>query len=168
MLPVVDDDAPERSTVRGTLVQGLTDGDIWRLDVFEGREYARRKVRVRVLLSKKDAGKEGGGNGGAAGDEGMGDLAQKEEDNVEGEEVEAETYIWVAGAHRLEAEEWDFAEFVKDKMKRWVGGDVGERDEGFQGTLCRHFFSMIRSVGKEGKGQRKQERDNRILMHRRR
>jgi hypothetical protein len=63
----------------------------------------------------------------------MGDLSQKEEDNIEGEEIEAETYIWTAGAHRLEAEEWDFAEFIRDKMKRWVGGEATERDEGFQG-----------------------------------
>ncbi|EOA84244.1 uncharacterized protein SETTUDRAFT_93750 [Exserohilum turcica Et28A] len=107
--PAILPSSPSAS-VRGTLVQGLTDGDIWRLDIFEGHEYARRRVRVRPLVQAQ------------------------EEDNVESEEeVEAETYIWVAGAHRLEAEEWDFAEFVRDKMKRWVGGAVAERDEGFQG-----------------------------------
>jgi hypothetical protein len=95
------------SSVRGTLVTGLTDGDIWRLDIFEGSEYTRRKVMVKVL----------------------------NQDDGEGEEVEAETYIWVAGAHRLEEQEWDFDEFVKEKMGRWVGGDeMGEgADEGFQG-----------------------------------
>jgi gamma-glutamylcyclotransferase (GGCT)/AIG2-like uncharacterized protein YtfP len=102
------------STVRGTLVDGLTDGDIWRLDIFEGSEYERRKVKVKVL-------------------EGNGDLQQKEAENVEGEAVEAETYVWIAGAQRLEAEEWDFAEFVRDKMKRWVGKEGAEADEGFQG-----------------------------------
>jgi len=110
--------------VRGTLVEGLTDGDIWRLDIFEGSEYQRRKVKVRVLQPKNDN---------VSTEQGMGDLSQKEEDNVEGEEVEAETYIWTAGAHRLEAEEWDFAEFVRDKMKRWVGREAAETDEGFQG-----------------------------------
>jgi gamma-glutamylcyclotransferase (GGCT)/AIG2-like uncharacterized protein YtfP len=102
------------STVRGTLVQGLTDGDIWRLDIFEGSEYDRRKVCVKVL-------------------QGNGDFEQKEEENVEGEEVEAETYIWIAGADRLEAQEWDFSEFVRDKMKRWVGKEGAQADEGFQG-----------------------------------
>ncbi|EMD67217.1 hypothetical protein GGP41_007132 [Bipolaris sorokiniana] len=106
----------ETASVRGTLVQGLTDGDIWRLDVFEGSEYVRRKVRVRVLLPSQKV------QGGKGEEEGMGDLAQKEEDNVEGDEVEAETYIWVAGEHRLEDDEWDFAEFVREKMGRWVGG----------------------------------------------
>jgi hypothetical protein len=112
------------SSVRGTLVEGLTDGDIWRLDIFEGSEYERRKVKVGVLRDK-DKDKEG--------EEGMGDLSQSEEDNIEGEEVEAETYIWTAGSHRLEPQEWDFAEFVKDKMKRWVGDEAAETDEGFQG-----------------------------------
>ncbi|KAH5449736.1 hypothetical protein HBI30_151720 [Parastagonospora nodorum] len=97
------------SSVRGTLVEGLTDGDIWRLDVFEGSEYARRSVSVNVLA-----------------DEG------KEEGNVEDEQVQAETYIWIAGADRLEAEEWDFSEFVREKMKRWVGDEGAQADEGFQ------------------------------------
>jgi hypothetical protein len=113
------------SSVRGTLVQGLTDGDIWRLDIFEGSEYERRKVKVRVLESKQDGGEKEEG--------GMGDLSQKVEDNVEGGELEAETYIWTAGAKSLELEEWDFAEFVRDKMKRWVGREAAETDEGFQG-----------------------------------
>lgn len=111
------------SCVRGTLVEGLTDGDIWRLDIFEGSEYERRRVMVR-FLEGRDKEK---------GEEGMGNLEQAEEENIEGEEVEAETYIWIAGANRLEAEEWDFAEFVRDKMKRWVGREAEETDEGFKG-----------------------------------
>jgi hypothetical protein len=116
--------ATSNASVRGTLVEGLTDGDIWRLDIFEGSEYARRKVQVHILSQKSST---------EHGDEGMGDLSQQENDNVEGEQVEAETYIWTAGAHRLEAEEWDFAEFVRDKMKRWVGREAAETDDGFQG-----------------------------------
>jgi len=123
------------SSVRGTLVTGLTDGDVWRLDLFEGHEYARRKVRVRVLVGKD----EGKGVVDKGKEQGMGDLTIKEEDNVEGEEVEAETYIWVAGAHRLEADEWDFNEFVRDKMKRWVGGDAAQTDDGFQGKRLSLF-----------------------------
>lgn len=102
----------QSSEVRGTLVEGLTDGDIWRLDIFEGGEYERQDVRVRVLDSK-----------GRAGDAELRD--------VEGEEVQAQTYIWIAGQHRLETEEWDFDHFVKEKMSRWVGRDAA--DEGFQG-----------------------------------
>jgi hypothetical protein len=97
--------ADPSSTVRGTLVEGLTDGDIWRLDVFEGSEYARCPVHVRVL----------------------------QDGDIEGDnEIEAQTYIWIAGASRLESDEWDFAEFVKDKMARWVGYSP-DADEGFKG-----------------------------------
>ena len=109
-----------KSSVRGTLVEGLTDGDIWRLDIFEGSEYERRKVKVRLLESK-------------TAEEGMGNLEQEEGDNVEGEEVEAEAYVWIGEEEDLEKEEWDFAEFVRDKMKYWVGREGAEMDEGFQG-----------------------------------
>ena len=104
--------ANSAASVRGTLVTGLTDGDIWRLDIFEGYEYQRRKVRVRVLA---EAG------------EGMGTIDMQggaAEDAEEGEEVEAEVYVWVAGKHRLEAQEWDFGEFVREKMGRWVGREA--------------------------------------------
>ncbi|KAK4565983.1 hypothetical protein LTR86_003832 [Recurvomyces mirabilis] len=89
------------STVRGTYVSGLTDADIWRLDIFEGDEYERRKVKCRLLTTVGDSTGEG---------------------NVEGEIVEAETYIWIAGAEALEEREWDFEEFRKEKMRFWVGG----------------------------------------------
>jgi hypothetical protein len=51
----------------------------------------------------------------------------------EGDEVEAETYIWIAPRSRLEESEWDFVEFIRDKLERWVGKEAGETDEGFRG-----------------------------------
>jgi len=105
--------ANSTSSVRGTLVTGLTDGDIWRLDIFEGHEYARRKVSVRVLSE------EG---------EGMG-AVKPEHDVKEGEAVQAEVYVWVAGKQRLEPAEWDFGEFVREKMGRWVGRGGEEEGE---------------------------------------
>lgn len=96
--------ANRSASVRGTLVTGLTEGDIWRLDIFEGYEYERRKVRVRVL-----------------------------DREMEVEEVEAEVYVWVAGKQRLESSEWDFDEFVREKMGRWIGkeaeGEYAEVDD---------------------------------------
>lgn len=89
------------SSVRGTVVSGLTDGDLWRLDIFEGDEYERQRVKVRILSV------EGAEDG----------TGQVESD----EEVEAEAYVWIAGADRLEDNEWDFGEFVREKMSRWVG-----------------------------------------------
>jgi len=83
-------------TVRGTYVTGLTDRDIYRLDTFEGSEYDRIKIKIRVL--------------------GM--------DGEETKEVEAETYVYSAGDKRLEGKEWDYKEFRKEKMHRWTNESV--------------------------------------------
>lgn len=93
------------STVRGTYVTGLTDSDIWRLDIFEGSEYERVKVKCKLLVQGSDEG-------------------------AEGEEVEAETYMWIGGEDSLEKREWDFAEFQKEKMRFWVGDGVDEEYAG--------------------------------------
>ena len=114
------------STVRGTVVTGLTTGDLWRLDIFEGDEYARKKVKVRVLDA---VGDEETGSG-----------------NVEGEEeVEVETYIWIAGEDKLEDGEWDFKEFQKEKMKRWVGED-GEYAGRIRPSILRWSFHILAST----------------------
>nr|POE65712.1 protein aig2 c [Quercus suber] len=101
------------ASVRGTLVTGLTDADIWRLDIFEGDEYQRREVAARVC----------------AGD-GTDDVYERQERAAE---VVVETYVWVAGEQRLEEGEWDFEEFRREKMVRWVGaegeGEYAELDE---------------------------------------
>ncbi|KAL8890919.1 MAG: hypothetical protein Q9215_001996 [Flavoplaca cf. flavocitrina] len=87
------------SSVRGTYVRGLTDGDLYRLDIFEGVEYERRRVKINILEIEGNEAGEG---------------------NVEGEEVTVETYIWVAGKRKLEDGEWDFAEFRREKMHNWI------------------------------------------------
>ena len=88
------------STVRGTYVSGLTDADIWRLDIFEGPEYRREKIQVQLIVSV---------------DETKRDTTPKE--------LEAETYIWKADPNELEDREWDFAEFQREKMRFWVGSE---------------------------------------------
>lgn len=107
-------DSTSSPSVRGTFVTSLTDNDIWRLDIFEGSEYERRKVRVRVLD--------------VVGDDVSG------EGNVEGAEVEAETYVWIAGEERLEGQEWDFG-YVSHNLSPFserhempkTGADVQQR-----------------------------------------
>ena len=89
----------KEASVRGSYVSGLTGADIWRLDIFEGDEYIRKKVKVSLLDQVGDADGKG---------------------NVEGEELEVETYVWIASEERLEKGEWDFAEFQREKMHRWV------------------------------------------------
>lgn len=89
------------ATVRGTYVTGLTDADIWRLDIFEGSEYERKHVKVNVLTKAGDV----------------------ESEQVEGEQVVAETYVWCGGVRGLEDAEWDFKEFQREKMRFWVGSE---------------------------------------------
>ena len=76
-------------------MRGLTRDDQWRLDLFEGSQYERLRLRLKLLDEK--------GN--------------------EGEEMEAETYVWAENVHDLEDGEWDFDEFRREKMGRWVGND---------------------------------------------
>lgn len=108
----------EQPSVRGSVVTGLTEGDLWRLDIFEGSQYVRRKVKVRVLPNTD-----------------LEELAsastlQHLEDL---EEVEAETYVWSDNVEDLESEEWDFEEFKREKMWAWISGgnDDVRQDEGF-------------------------------------
>ena len=105
------------STVRGTFVTGLTDGDLWRLDIFEGSQYSRQKVSVRLLPENKE----------------LDDVLSEEEIKGSGnwESREAETYIWKAEPGELEDEEWDFEVFKKEKMRYWTGERQDEVDSGF-------------------------------------
>ena len=104
-------------TVRGTYVTGLTDGDIWRLDSFEGSEYGRQQVRVAVLEPNS-------------------------QDNlVENFEVETETYVFTAGIDRLKLEEWDYDTFRNEKMHRW-----SDHSKEYDGkvpflSLCGHMLT---------------------------
>lgn len=91
--PAIIADAEQSSSVRGTYVQGITAADQWRLDVFEGDQYERVKVQPKLL---KVNGQEGA-------------------------VVDAETYVWIAPKEQLEKGEWDFEEFRKAKMSKWVG-----------------------------------------------
>ncbi|KAK3074832.1 hypothetical protein LTR53_002427 [Teratosphaeriaceae sp. CCFEE 6253] len=102
------------ASVRGTYVTGFTDEDIRRLDIFEGGQYRRDGVKPRLLTKEGTDAASGKGN-------------------EEGEEVEAETYVWIADAAELEDQEWDFAVFQREKMRYWTGsegaGEYAEVDE---------------------------------------
>ena len=86
------------SSVFGTLVTGLTRANMAKLDFFEGNQYERRRVKVNVL---KEVGNIKG------------------EGNVEGEEVEAETYVFLEEGD-LEDKEWDLEEFRREKLAKWT------------------------------------------------
>lgn len=110
----------DNSQVRGSFVTGLTEGDIRRLDIFEGDQYKRSVVKVQVLKNVEL------------------DQAAPEGDSAKLdvlEEVEAQTYVWLEDPDAtLEPQEWDFEAFKKDKMRAWMGIDESEGvavDEGF-------------------------------------
>jgi hypothetical protein len=110
-----------RTSVLGTLVSGLTDGDIHRLDMFEGGEYARESVTVRKLQIL-----QGSGESTAEGQ--LSDVLDAAREADEGEEVSALTYVWVSGEDGLEDAEWDFESFKKDKMRWWAGAEARESE----------------------------------------
>ena len=76
-------------------MSGLTLQDQWRLDLFEGDQYCRKKVQSRLLDSKGETVAE----------------------------TQTETYVWKDAETGLEEAEWDFDRFVKEKMGRWIGQD---------------------------------------------
>ncbi|TLS30575.1 hypothetical protein PpBr36_03128 [Pyricularia pennisetigena] len=88
-------------TVRGTYVTGLTEANLVKLDFFEGSEYDRLPVKVKLL-------------------EKVG--VDKGEGNVEGAEVETNTYVFRDKA-LLEDKEWDFDHFRNERMKHWTRED---------------------------------------------
>lgn len=106
------------TTVRGAFITGLTDEDVACLDMFEGVMYKRQKVKVKLLKDVK-----------------LGDnIPDSKLAKAEGEEVEAETYVWRWPVEDLEDKEWDFEHFKKRKLKAWAGMVTDPNtsvDEGF-------------------------------------
>ena len=126
------------ASVLGTLVSGLTDGDIHRLGIFEGSEYTLHAVKVRTLQESLSP------VGTAATSSSGNNVQQAEGKNPDGclrdvleaagaefadeseEDVEAVTYVYTAGERRLEDAEWDFESFKRDKMAWWVEANESE------------------------------------------
>ena len=89
---------PEKGhKTRGIYATGLTDANMVKLDYFEGSEYERRTVKVKMLRKEGD-------------------------EEVPGEEKSAQVYVFIK-PQELERIEWDFEEFRRDKMKLWTRGD---------------------------------------------
>ncbi|CAI7678148.1 unnamed protein product [Penicillium discolor] len=117
------------TSVIGTLVSGLTDGDIYRLDRFEGSDYDKRTVVVRPLReSHGDNGQSGEGSTAESQLREMLNAAGVEVTDKGKEEVSAVTYVWTAGKDLLEDTEWDFESFRRDKMAWWVGVGANESE----------------------------------------
>ncbi|KAJ5573759.1 disease resistance protein Aig2 [Penicillium hispanicum] len=112
------------TSVLGTLVSGLTDGDVHRLDIYEGSEYAREHVKVRTLQESLHEG----GKIASSTDGHLRDVleAAGSEFADEADEVDAVTYVWISDKEDLEEAEWDFETFKRDKMPWWVEADESE------------------------------------------
>jgi hypothetical protein len=110
-----------RTSVLGTLVSGLTDGDIHRLDIFEGEEYEQKSVTVRKLQTHSQRAS------GEFVEEGqLSDALDAASEADEAEEVSAITYVWTSGEDELEDAEWDFESFKRDKLTWWAGPEARE------------------------------------------
>jgi hypothetical protein len=86
----------DNSSVLGLYVTGLTEANMQKLDYFEGSEYERTMVKVKL--------RRGSG------------------DELKIEENKAYSYVFLY-PHRLEKGEWNFEQFHKEKMSRWTRAD---------------------------------------------
>lgn len=75
----------------------------------------RKVVKIRTLAQVGDD------------DAAIGNVEQEAKE----EEVETETYLWIAGEDALEESDWDFAEFKRDKLRSWL-----MLDDHYAGALC--------------------------------
>ena len=104
--------------MRGTYVRGITSEDQVRLDLFEGVQYDRVRLPLNLIDEKGD----------------------------KGEEKEADTYVWADDESDLEDGEWDFEEFKREKMRRWVGSDEEYEGELFSSVAGVRHTQCLRAV----------------------
>lgn len=116
---------PSDSSVLGVVVTGLTEGDVLRLDVFEGTMYEKRAVKVRVpKRSDKDNEDDKSLQKGL---DQTAHLTGKQQEEEEMEEVDATTYVWTDPEEDLEmGSEWDFESFKRDKLQWWITAPESE------------------------------------------
>lgn len=86
----------EGKSVLGVYATGLTDANLERLDQFEGPEYDRVKVKVK--------------------------LVSKDDNKTEGEKKTTSVYVFNQ-PWDLELGEWDFERFRREKMCLWTRQD---------------------------------------------
>ncbi|KIJ54490.1 hypothetical protein M422DRAFT_240557 [Sphaerobolus stellatus SS14] len=108
----------DEKSVRGTVVQGLTEEDVRLLDIFEGDEYTSETVSVSPLAPFTPLL------------DSVGTLvAHSEPLPALREFTTVQTYIWADRLDRLVPEVWSFDVFVKEKLWRWVGkGSADNQD----------------------------------------
>ncbi|KAI9716172.1 MAG: hypothetical protein M1828_000455 [Chrysothrix sp. TS-e1954] len=129
---VVPDNDGKGDGVRGTMVTGLTKKDLFRLDIFEGDEYERMDVEVMLLPEEYDSMSKSTGERTSATSKDpppSTSTIPSEAKPTELEKRRTQTYVWISDFSDLEDREWDYNEFVREKMWRWAG-DVDPRVNG--------------------------------------
>ncbi|KAK0536335.1 hypothetical protein OC842_002010 [Tilletia horrida] len=131
------DASPAPAAVPGTLVSGLTDADLRYLDLFEGDEYVRKAVDVLPLNSGDSDSGTGISNALRPRDASLADILADlsparcahilnalSTSTSSVQTVKAEAYVWCAPLSMLEDRRWVFAEFAREKARRWVGAQA--------------------------------------------
>lgn len=118
------------SSVLGCLVSGLQPLDLVKLDYFEGPEYSKRTVKVKLLEPATPVdGLSLSSDGGKDSSTVQAVLAAKEAQDTSGgqavvreadEEVDALVYVWAAAREGLEESEWDYRAFREEKLADWI------------------------------------------------
>ncbi|KAJ7593223.1 hypothetical protein C8J56DRAFT_930596 [Mycena floridula] len=106
-------------SVRGTLVVGLSDADIYFLDVFEGSEYTRENVQVHPLGSLVSISEYSVSPSPSV----PPPLPAKDE--LE-QAIGAQTYVF-RDISALEPSLWSYEDFVQRNAWRWYGSAGDER-----------------------------------------
>jgi gamma-glutamylcyclotransferase (GGCT)/AIG2-like uncharacterized protein YtfP len=91
----------EGQSVRGVFATGLTDANVDKLDHFEGSEYRKELVRLRLLVKGEN-----------------GNEKELVESGREEDEMEAQVYVF-KDRKGIELGEWDFDHFLKERLKLW-------------------------------------------------
>ncbi|KDQ15803.1 hypothetical protein BOTBODRAFT_76654, partial [Botryobasidium botryosum FD-172 SS1] len=110
------DIAPDERCVRGVLVTGLSEEDIRLLDIFEGDEYVREEVQVKVLSPLEPVG--------TAAPEMLLSPSEPLPAELSGGTA-ADAYIWSAPISRLAPSIWDYDTFIRESLTRWLGVEFG-------------------------------------------
>lgn len=126
---LIPSSSPDTSTssVLGTVVSNLTRADVFHLDRFEGSEYVKKPVKVRILNEPTSVGGRRENSVAKPGGEHLRDILDaasvgEKGEGQEEEEVDALAYVFIAGEEELEEREWDFEAFKREKLPIWLGG----------------------------------------------
>jgi len=114
----------EERSVRGTLVTGLTSGDMKFLDYFEGAEYTRRNILVHPLGSFIDVAAYTISDDKSLVPASPPPLPPASELLPA---VQAQTYIY-NNLDYLEAHLWSFDDFVRKNAWKWYGPGASDGD----------------------------------------